>query len=159
MSDTNVTGVITVVNIGAEIKNTNIDTNVTPVEINVSLEQGTNINATLTETVITANVVSGARGKSAYDIWLDLGNIGNEEDFIESLQGGSTNHITWANLVTTWSEPPTLIATLLDGVIFSYTYQADTKYRFVPNTYNSFEDAFYEYWDGGILTNLIVRRG
>ena len=26
-------------------------------------------------------------GKSAYEIWLDLGNIGTEQDFINSLQG------------------------------------------------------------------------
>lgn len=29
----------------------------------------------------------GAPGKSAYQEWLDLGNVGTEEDFIESLKG------------------------------------------------------------------------
>ncbi len=31
---------------------------------------------------------SGAPGKSAYQIWLDLGNTGSEQDFIDSLGGG-----------------------------------------------------------------------
>ena len=30
---------------------------------------------------------TGADGKSAYEIWLDLGNTGTEQDFINSLQG------------------------------------------------------------------------
>lgn len=31
----------------------------------------------------------GAAGKSAYQSWLDLGNVGTEQDFIDSLQGAS----------------------------------------------------------------------
>jgi hypothetical protein len=128
--------------------------------VDVVVTTGPNLITTLEQgPEITTQVFGGGRGKSAYEIWLDLGNIGSEEDFIESLQGGTIDHVTWIDLATTWSEPPTLIATLLDGVIFSYIYQANTKYRFVPNTYNSFEDAFYENWDGSTLTNLIVRRG
>jgi len=35
------------------------------------------------------NSLAGDDGESAYDIWLGLGNIGTEEDFINSLGGGS----------------------------------------------------------------------
>lgn len=34
---------------------------------------------------VTANVQAGARGKSAYEIWLDLGNSGTPQDFLDSL--------------------------------------------------------------------------
>ena len=33
----------------------------------------------------------GAEGKSAYQTWLDLGNIGTEQDFIDSLSGGGAS--------------------------------------------------------------------
>lgn len=37
------------------------------------------------------NGVNGAPGKSAYQIWLDHGNTGTEQDFLDSLVGGNTN--------------------------------------------------------------------
>lgn len=36
-------------------------------------------------------------GKSAYEIWLDLGNIGSEQDFIDSLKGDSAFQV-WQSL-------------------------------------------------------------
>ena len=33
----------------------------------------------------------GAEGKSAYQTWLDLGNTGTEQDFIDSLGGGGSS--------------------------------------------------------------------
>lgn len=33
------------------------------------------------------NVQSGSRGKSAYEVWLDEGNEGNKQDFLDSLKG------------------------------------------------------------------------
>lgn len=36
---------------------------------------------------------SGPRGKSAYDVWLDEGNTGTEQDFLDSLSiGGGANY-------------------------------------------------------------------
>lgn len=35
---------------------------------------------------VSVNMQSGARGKSAYEIWLDEGNKGDKEDFLESLK-------------------------------------------------------------------------
>lgn len=37
---------------------------------------------------INACIQNGVRGKSAYEIWLKLGNVGTEEDFIDSIGGG-----------------------------------------------------------------------
>jgi hypothetical protein len=41
---------------------------------------------------VTANVQAGARGKSAYEIWLDMGNTGTPQDFLNSL--GMDKHYT-----------------------------------------------------------------
>ena len=44
--------------------------------------------------IMKVNMTSGARGLSAYDIWLSLGNIGSEEDFLDSISGsgGTSNY-------------------------------------------------------------------
>lgn len=43
---------------------------------------------------IVKNVISytggGAEGKSAYQIWLDLGNTSTEQDFLDSLGGNAS---------------------------------------------------------------------
>lgn len=36
---------------------------------------------------IGSNLISGVDGKSAYQSWLDQGNVGTEEEFLESMQG------------------------------------------------------------------------
>jgi hypothetical protein len=66
---------------------------------------------------------------------------------------------TWIYLVSHWSNEPTEIAVLYDGVIFEYTLGPITRYRFVPEPYSSIEDAFYEDFDGTNLINLITTRG
>lgn len=41
---------------------------------------------------------NGARGLSAYEIWIGLGNTGSEEDFINSLKiDGGSNYINLIN--------------------------------------------------------------
>ncbi len=65
-------------------------------------------------------------GKSAYDIWLDLGNTGTEEDFIDSLtgpqgpQGENANieGITWKG---TWSASPSPAYAINDAVQYDGT--------------------------------------
>lgn len=41
---------------------------------------------------LRATIASGARGTSAYEIWLRLGNKGTEEDFINSLRASEVNY-------------------------------------------------------------------
>lgn len=42
---------------------------------------------------ISAGVVSGARGKSAYEIWLEQGNVGSESDFLNSFKATDANYV------------------------------------------------------------------
>ena len=44
---------------------------------------------TITKTISMTVLPPGAPGKSAYDIWLDQGNVGTEEDYLNSLKGQS----------------------------------------------------------------------
>ena len=64
-------------------------------DINISLTQPDNINVTMTDegdinvslttpepVSVTLSQSQGEHGKSAYEEWIDLGNIGDEQDFI-----------------------------------------------------------------------------
>ena len=65
-------------------------------------------------------------GKSAYDIWLDLGNTGTEQDFIDSLTGpagpqgdpANIEGITWKG---TWSASPSPAYVVNDAVQYDGT--------------------------------------
>lgn len=52
---------------------------------------------------------NGQDGKSAYQIWLDLGNSGSEQDFINSLKAQSERHAPTGYILNTSSEPWTLV--------------------------------------------------
>ena len=52
---------------------------------------------------------NGQDGKSAYQIWLDLGNSGSEQDFINSLKHTSERHAPTGYILNTSSEPWTLV--------------------------------------------------
>lgn len=66
---------------------------------------------------------------------------------------------TWNYFATTWSVEPSQVGTTGSGVVYSYELDGTTRYRFVPNTYDSSQDAFYSGWDGTSLTGLIIARG
>lgn len=66
---------------------------------------------------------------------------------------------TWAFFKDCWSVPPTQVGTTAGGVVYAYELEGVTRYRYVPNTYDATEDAFYSGWDGTTLTGLIVARG
>lgn len=67
--------------------------------------------------------------------------------------------LTWRQLVLEWSNSPTELAQVVGGTVFSYVLDGVTRYRFVPNPYNPELDAFYESFDGAVLSNLIAVRG
>ena len=46
---------------------------------------------TITKTITMTVLPPGAPGKSAYDIWLDQGNIGTEQDYLNSLKGADAS--------------------------------------------------------------------
>jgi len=72
---------------------------------------------------------------------------------------GSNPSDTWEYLVYNWSSEPVLNATIAGGDVYDYELDGVTRYRFVPNPYDSTQDAFYSDFDGTNLTNLIVARG
>ena len=52
---------------------------------------------------------NGQDGKSAYQIWLDLGNSGSEQDFINSLKAQSERHAPTGYILDTRTKPWTLL--------------------------------------------------
>lgn len=44
------------------------------------------------EPSISVVMTNGARGASAYEVWLDEGNVGTENDFLESLKVQAVNY-------------------------------------------------------------------
>lgn len=52
---------------------------------------------------------NGQDGKSAYQIWLDLGNSGSEQDFINSLKAQSERHAPTGYMLDTSTKPWTLV--------------------------------------------------
>lgn len=66
----------------------------------------------------------------------------------------------WTFLVTHWNTKPVLNtgSTLTTGRVYDYVLNGVTRYRFVPNTYDAVQDAFYANFDGTNLTNQITTR-
>lgn len=60
----------------------------------------------------------GAEGKSAYQTWLDLGNTGTEQDFLDSLGGSASINDNDISLDSTWSSEKILIETAENYAIF-----------------------------------------
>lgn len=52
---------------------------------------------------ITVQVQNGIKGKSAYESWLDQGNIGSEQDFIAALLVNTNFTFTQVNPETEWT--------------------------------------------------------
>ena len=72
------------------------------------------------------------------------------------------NDTTWISLVTGYKTGtvPTLLTTITDGDVYSYTYSTDTSdiiyYRLVPS--GSLEDAFYTTFSLGVLSEMIAHK-
>jgi len=66
---------------------------------------------------------------------------------------------TWIFYATTWDVAPTLEAEITGGSVYRYEQGGVVRYRYVPLTYDPFEDAFFGAFDGSNLTQLIVSRG
>lgn len=94
----------------------------------------------------------------------DLENL-VEDQIIDFVQNGlNLNNIgtglEWVNLVNSWTvEPFELVYSGSDGTVLQYQYGSTIYYRFVPEPYNSINDAFYESYSDPVLTNLIAKRG
>lgn len=62
----------------------------------------------------TFGIPAGADGKSAYQIWLDAGNTGTEQDFLDSIAASAAAEITASATVTSLAAgaDPTVIVTV-----------------------------------------------
>jgi hypothetical protein len=67
----------------------------------------------------------------------------------------------WVSLVNSWTEEPTLNAEApaLGGEVYDYVFGTTTYYRHVPSPYEPTQDAFYEAYAAGVLSELVVAKG
>jgi len=76
------------------------------------------------------------------------------------IAGSSAGTLTnWAFLAINWDTSPVVNASITGGVVWTYIYNSVTRYRFVPTTYDTSEDAFYTTFTDPTLSGLIVTRG
>lgn len=66
---------------------------------------------------------------------------------------------TWIDYVSEWSVEPFITGSTVDGDVWVYSQGLTTRFRFVPNAYDSTQDAFYTTWNGTVVSGLIVSRG
>ena len=59
---------------------------------------------------------SGAEGKSAYQTWLDLGNTGTEQDFIDSLGGNSSDMKLYTSLAELGLTAPVTVGDIFNAM-------------------------------------------
>ena len=87
-----------------------------------------------------------------------------EIDVMRGMPGadGSSDLTTvWFYLASSWTISPSINATepSLGGVVYDYTYGSTIYYRHVPSPYDPAEDAFYDTYSGGVLSNQIAVKG
>ena len=75
--------------------------------------------------------------------------------FVPEAPGG----VNWTFYATLWDTAPIFNATITGGAVYDYTYDAVTRFRFVPSPYDPTLDAFYGMFDGVNVTVLIAARG
>jgi len=94
--------------------------------------------------VKTQDGQDGNDGLSAYEIAVNNGFSGTEQEWLDSLVAKSwTDYATRGEYVET------------NGNVITYTFQGDTVYRNIPDPYVYSDDAFYSDSD---LTQLLYRR-
>lgn len=82
------------------------------------IESSGDLKATLTpnQVLMQVEMTNGARGKSAYEVWLAAGNTGTIEDFILSIKGdrGDNAYHVWLAMGNTGTEQDFLNALTSD---------------------------------------------
>lgn len=64
----------------------------------------------------------------------------------------------WSKYMQNWLVAPFHIHNTTDGEIYQYTFTDNILYRYIPNDYDSQNDAFYSGFDGENLTNIVAKR-
>lgn len=111
------------------------------------------------ETLITTIPVNvkgdeGDEGKSAYEVAVDNGFIGTEEEWLESLHGGAS--LTWIDLCTGYSEIPVVIDDGANYTTYLYSYITETLYRKISKI--NLSDEFYKNYDGITFSDLVAKK-
>jgi hypothetical protein len=86
---------------------------------------------------------------------------GTLAEWLESLNGTADFSKLWINLVSSWTEEPTLNAEppVLGGSVYDYVFGLTTRYRHIPDPYDPTLDAFYEEYAAGVLNVLVATKG
>lgn len=82
---------------------------------------------------------------------------------VENIPVAKQWQLEWQYLASQWSTEPSQVGTATinssSGAVYTYTLNGVTRYRFVPDTYNSTLDRFYTTYTSGVLSGLISSRG
>lgn len=128
---------------------TNTDTFVTPKTLKDSSQWNTKFD------IPAGNSTHYLDGAGALAIFPVTYTKSETDDLLDSKR----NLYTWEYLVLNWSSNPTINTAIIGGDVYDYTLNGTTRYRFVPTTYDSTENAFYSNFDGVNLTDIITTRG
>lgn len=128
--------------------------------VNVEISGGVSVFDVNIETSPEFNIemTPGARGYSAYDVAVQNGFIGTEEEWLASLQGppGDTSDYEkrWIDYATGYSIIPVQILDDIEYVVYEYHYEIlPTLYRKISKI--NLDDAFYS---DITLTDLVVKK-
>lgn len=107
-------------------------------------------------TTIPVNIKGdeGDSGKSAYEIAVENGFVGTEEEWLQSLQGGAS--LTWIDLCTGYSQEPTLFEDAPNYIVYLYQYVTETLYRKISKI--DLSDEFYKSYNGITFTELVAKK-
>lgn len=129
----------------------NLVTNIISDQINVSITQ-------------TSPTITAAIKDSNFNVMLESNNVEfvtqfiNGNEFITNIESDSGIKLnTWLDYVTGYLQAPTLIYDGLEYQVFQYEYEIlPTLYRKISKT--SLDDEFYDTYENGVLSNLIVKK-
>lgn len=139
----NVTGIIRT---QRDIVTSNVDRN--NIEINGNITP-TNQTKTPSYTVVPI----APKGDSAYQIAVNNGFVGTEEEWLASL--GECGEL-WLDLATEYTIDPVKIDETMQFEVYQYQYTSRILYRKISLIDS--EDSFYEMYLNGIFTNLIASK-
>lgn len=78
---------------------------------------------------------------------------------LDTIETITSPEYEWIDYIVGWTSTPTYQASITGGSVFLYNMDMGNVYRFVPDPYNSLNDAFYSDFNGSSLSNFLVSRG
>ena len=140
------------VEVSQTVENIEVSESTTTEEVNINIQEKPE--QVEVEVVDIARGERGLQGLSAYQIWLQNGNTGTEADFLASLQKPTA--LPWFHYASSYQAGQE--TSITSGTVMEYTAGATTIFRFIPEPYIFSQDAFYQNFNGSILSNLLAKR-